>query len=407
MLALTMIVSAAGFLYAHATLVRAEPAPDARLAVGPKRVWLLFSEPLESGLARVSLTSANGATTPLTAAGDPHDVHAIAAPLPALAPGGYRVTWRIVSADGHPVDGTYAFSVGDTVRAAPPAPIATDVHEDAMVASGAGEVPVIPAVLRALALGALMALAGLLYFETTGAGASARTTRLANTLAVAAPVLLALHAAAWARHILPDHRLTSDSLATVLSGGIGQVEAWRTGLALLSLWALLLARRPRWSLAFAALALIASGASGHSAAIQPLWAMPARALHLLAGAMWIGGVLHLVASNRADEHFMREARRVSGIATAAVIIVAGSGVLQSLLFLPTPLAVLGSSYGTLVLAKVAGLVVLLAFGAHHRFRMVRNAGAPDAFGGTLRAELAVMTVVTALGAVLAYVSPPL
>jgi putative copper export protein len=253
-----------------------------------------------------------------------------------------------------------------------------------------------------------MALAGLLYFETMGVGARESGSALANMLSIAAPLLLALHAAAWAQHMLPDHQLTADSLALAMGSDVGRVEAWRVGLAVLAPWALLLARRPRLALLFATLSLAASGASGHSAAIQPMWAIPARSLHLLAGALWIGGVLHLVASLRDDAALIeREAQRVSGVALIAVLVVAASGVLQALLFLPSPSAVLGSSYGTLLLAKVAGLLLLAAFGARHRLRMVRDRRAPEEFSFSLRAELAVMAVVTALGAVLAYVSPPI
>ena len=61
---------------------------------------LVFSEPLEPGLARLALVGPGG-TTALAAAADPRDAYAIVAPVEDhLAPGAYRVLWRVVSADG-------------------------------------------------------------------------------------------------------------------------------------------------------------------------------------------------------------------------------------------------------------------------------------------------------------------
>ena len=37
----------------------------------------------------------------------------VTASLPALDPGGYVVTWRVVSADSHPIGGAFTFAVGD------------------------------------------------------------------------------------------------------------------------------------------------------------------------------------------------------------------------------------------------------------------------------------------------------
>ncbi|HUR57123.1 MAG TPA: copper resistance CopC family protein, partial [Opitutaceae bacterium] len=59
--------------WAHATLVSAEPAVNATLAAAPTRLRLVFSEPLEPGLAHVTLVGAGGAATRIAVVGDPHD----------------------------------------------------------------------------------------------------------------------------------------------------------------------------------------------------------------------------------------------------------------------------------------------------------------------------------------------
>jgi putative copper export protein len=108
--------------------------------------------------------------------------------------------------------------------------------------------------------------------------------------------------------------------------------------------------------------------------------------------------------------FSRDASRVSSVALAAVLLVAASGVVQGLLFLPSPLDVFRSAYGVVTLAKVAGLLVLVVFGAHHRYRVLpRLISAPETprrFAITLRRELLVLVAVALLGGLLAYIPPP-
>jgi copper transport protein len=337
-------------------------------------------------------------------------VHAIIAPVGTLGPGAYRLRWRVVSADGHPVEGSFAFWVGASqTQAAPDSAAAID--EPATWGPTFKGAPLIPSTLRGVGLGSLMALGGLLLLLSFFGAPSKRATRVANWLALVAAVFLSLHLAAWILNVTPAHSFAGDSATTVLASRVGKVELWRTGLAVLALWAVWLARRPRLALVIVTAALLVSGGSGHSAAIQPFWAMPAKATHLLAGAAWLGGLLWLLVTDRSDARsFAHEASRVSAIALTSVILVTLSGVVQAWLFLPSPWDVFRSSYGAVVLAKIAGLVVLIAFGAVHRYRALpgleRDATMPGRFATSLGREIGVMFIVVLLGGLLAYLSPP-
>jgi copper transport protein len=358
--------------------------------------------------------------------GDPRDVHAVIAPMAPLAPGNYRVEWRVVSADGHPVDGKFVFAITDTTLgvqpALPPTPEPeTEPEPEAEVWGPAlFGAPVVAAVLRGAALGSLIALAGLLLYHArsqpnAAQRSDARLRSLTTTFAVAAPVLLVAHLIVWLIGTSPDRTFDAEWITATLAASVGQVEVWRTGLALLALWAWALARRPALALLLAAAALAASGAVGHSAAIQPAWGIPSKAIHLLASAVWLGGLLWLVVRPASDDVnlFAADAERVSANALAAVIAVAFTGVVQTRLFLPSWGALTSSPYGWLALAKTAGLLVLVGFGAYHRQRvMPRIAAAARAATdvATLRSsvarEIAVMAVVILLGGLLAYVPPP-
>ena len=435
-LAFLVLVAASAAAFAsrpamHASLVSSEPAAKSHLATAPARIRLVFSEPIEGKLSRITLARSGGTPFAVPAAGDPRDVHAVIAPSDSLTPGAYKLEWRIVSADGHPVDGNFAFAIGDTTlgsnapAAVAPAPTDTQPtpelqpeEPDVDFGPTMAGAPLIPGVLRGLGLGALLATGGLLlYLALAPAGAAQRgCPRLrAITLrfGIASAVLIVAHLVAWLVHTSPDQTLTADWASSALGTTVGQIELWRTGLAVLALWALALARRYGIALAFIAASLAVSGAVGHPAAMEPFVAIPAKAIHLLASGVWLGGLLWLVIRPTKDtaELFRDDTLRVSTFALVAIIAVAFTGVLQTWLFLPTIRDVLTSPYGWFVVAKTAGLFALAGFGAYHRKRLIPQLAAA-AEGGvvTMRTwvarEIWVMLAVILLGGLLAYVPPP-
>src|SRR5678815_821883 len=265
----------------HATLVSSEPAADSHLASPPTRVRLVYSEPIEGKLAKVTIVPATAAPIVLRAGADPRDVHAVIAPVDALGPGTYKVEWRVVSADGHPVDGTFSFTVGDTTVSAPAAPLTPPQpaqpaprEEPEVWGPAAFGAPIIPAMLRGAGLGALMAATGLLLFmagakPNAAQRGDARVRSATTAFAIAAPVLLGVHLVTWLINTSPDLKFDPAWAASALTTTVGQIELWRVGLTILALWAWWLARRTRLALAFAAGAVVVSGAVGHPAAIAP------------------------------------------------------------------------------------------------------------------------------------------
>lgn len=404
--------AARGVLFAHAMLVSSEPAGESVVTVSPARVRLVFSEEIEPSLAHIAIVGSNGRVDRLSVAGDPHDVDAVIAAVRPLSAGAYRIVWHVVSADGHPVGGSFVFWIG--AKAGSPPPDVTDDERSLNSVWGptVAAAPLVPALLRGLAVGVTMALAGLLFFVTLAGHESLPIAdeRLVRALAVASPLLLAVHALAWSMNAAPDHRLTSGAITNAIGSTVGRIELWRLGLALLALWALWLVRRPWLALLFAAGAIVLSGATGHSAAISPPVAVPARALHLLAASAWLGGLLWLIACRRMPiERFASETRRVSTVALWASLVVAASGIGMAAVFLSSPRDMVDSAYGAVLIAKVLGLLALMAFGAYHRFRVMpalaRQSATPARMTVTVRRELATMVVVIILGGVLAYVPP--
>jgi putative copper resistance protein D len=143
-----------------------------------------------------------------------------------------------------------------------------------------------------------------------------------------------------------------------------------------------------------------------------MWAIPFKAIHLIALALWMGGLSWIVLRERADsERLASDTVRVSTIALWAVVAVTISGIVQTLMLVQT-IAGIRSAYGVVVVAKVAGLVILVAFGAYHRRRLVgaiasRGELAIATLRSSVARELSVFCVVILLGGFLAYLSPPI
>ena len=416
----------------HATLLRSEPAKDSTVAT-PARVYLVFSEEVEPSLGGIRLVGPGGQVVTLKTAGDPRNVSALLAPVPVpLAPGHWRVEWRIVSEDGHPIDGDFDFTVAgggdgsatsampavpdeshDTASAAPGerAVPSDSVSAASSPASALKKVPVVAATLRGLGVGVLTALLGLLGFldARRDPARQPRAERFASVLAIAAAVALGLHLVVWALAV-SHGSLGGDQMAAVLASRVGRMELARAALALLACWALVIARRHRLAMAFAVGALLVSAATGHSAAIHSAWTIPAHALHLFALAAWLGGLLWLLVLERTSvEVVVTEAQRVSSLALAGVIVVSITGLVQTKFFIGEWGELVRSTYGFFALVKVAGLGVLVLFGAYHRFRVMprlAEAGTADRFARSLRTEVMVLSLVVLIGGLLAYIPPP-
>lgn len=106
---------------AHAALVGTDPADGARLDVAPTEVSLGFNENIATP-AFVVITAPDG-TRVKTGTVKAIDKTVTAAVAPVDLKGTYSMSYRVVSSDGHPVEGTTTFDVatGSTVKQVAPA----------------------------------------------------------------------------------------------------------------------------------------------------------------------------------------------------------------------------------------------------------------------------------------------
>lgn len=400
-LSLFVLVATPGVASAHASLVSTSPSNGSSEAVGPSRVLLDFNGGVSAspGGVRVFDSQARRVDDGRVSS-VPGDDSRVVAELPGPLPdGGYVVTWRVVSADSHPIHGAFTFTVG-TATASDPGLVDRLLTED----GGDRGTGIAFAIARVVMFAGLLLATGFVAFVALVDRRSVH--RRMGTVFVgiaaagtAASILLqGPYGAALGVGSVFDASLLADTLDTRY-GAMGALRL----LLLAALIAVLVAmRRHNWRGLAGAAALLTAGLaatislSGHAiSGPVPGLAVPADVLHLVAAGAWAGGVvvaLFVVRDAAA-------ARRFSRLATWCVGVVIATGAFQTWRQVGNLDALTSTDYGRILLVKLAAaaLVVAVAWFAH---RLVhKNLDEPQAAIGRLRrflvaeAALAVVVVV--------------
>jgi copper transport protein len=371
---------------AHATVVTTTPADGARLDAAPAEVSVEFDEDVSLGAGYARVLGADGRRVDTGAPGV-RDGRLTVPLREGLPEGSYVVTWRVVSADSHPVSGAWSFVVGNGELIPP------TVADDGAAAPGIA-VPL----AAARWLGYLGLVLGLgvpvflllcwpagwavpLMWRLTGAG----------LVAVAVGGLLQLllqgpYAAGAGLGALTDPQL----LATTSGSAYGVVLLLRVLLAALLAAVLLGVRRsgraPGRGLLVAgtvlgpALVLTVAGVGHPVAGSLPVLAVAVTAVHVAAMSCWLGGLVALLAGVLSHEVppaalrpvLLRWSPLAAGLVTALVL----SGVLQSVREVGSPSALVQTAYGWLLLGKVAVVVLVLVAAALSRDWVQTRLGGP-------------------------------
>jgi hypothetical protein len=128
---------------AHNVLVGSTPTAGSSLAAGPSRVELDFNAPVQRGADVITVIGPDGnhweRTENATVNGD-----SVSTDVSPLGPAGqYKIGYRIISADGHPVSGEVTFTLTAAGSGKPVAPAANQAGTSAAGnSSGGGGIPV-------------------------------------------------------------------------------------------------------------------------------------------------------------------------------------------------------------------------------------------------------------------------
>ncbi|MET0728648.1 MAG: copper resistance protein CopC [Acidimicrobiales bacterium] len=415
-LGLALVVASAAPAAAHASLISVDPADGARLDESPATVTLTFSEPVSTDLGGVRVLDGDGERVDAGAARTDGSVVRVDL-QPNLAEGTYVISYRVVSADGHPVRGGSVFGVGD---------VAVDAGALGRVAGSDDRVwEVVGGVGRLLAYaGVLVAAGGGLFLVVAHRHGAERATLVrfvrraalvgAVGVLVALPVQAALGTGQGPLSLFDD-----GVLADVADDGVGLSLL----LALLGL-ALVVVGLERWAPVAAAGALLAAGsfaATGHTrAGDTAAVATVTDVAHLEAAAAWGGGLVVLWLTLRLRRRAGTEGDavetgevvvRFSQMATVAIVVVGVTGAVLGWNEVRALSALTSTGYGLFLIAKVAAVGAVACLGAYNHFRLVPAIQAGKARSGlarlqqTLRLEALALVLVAALTSVLVVMTP--
>jgi copper transport protein len=390
---LAVLVTPAGPASAHAALLQSDPQSGAVLPSLPVEAVLTFTEPVRIVPQKIHVIGPDGRKvdggTPTTNGPQLH------IPIkPTTERGTYLVSFRIISADSHPIAGAIPFSVGAPSANAPNA-TSNETPTDPLVTTLLGG-------SRYVGYAGLALLAGPALFLTLLW--PRRLSRRGPLHVVRIGIgLIALSSLAEQYLQAPYHAGTglfgasAADLQEVFNSQYGAAHLVRIGVlaALLVLLPVFVNRPPGadgrigWTdrALVAILAIVGFATwplSGHPAATSvPVITTLADVAHLGAMAVWIGGLVTLFG------FVLRQAnaRELAAIlpvwsrwATIAVAVLVTAGTAQALVSLGSPRGLYGTLYGRLLMIKVGILAVVLAVAWYSRrlaLGRLREAGADD------------------------------
>ncbi len=424
---------------AHAAPIGATPAPGSVIGSSPSEVTVTFSEPVTPVEGRVQVIAPNGEriSGKVTLEGTTLRIPVRQAEKPL---GTYLISFRVISADSHPVGGAISFSVGapserpeapsETVRTHPTVEVAVPVFKSIGYAGvtliagpalflaflwprGRSRAGALKAVRAGLALTAIASLGALTTYAQQGSGTPLWTLSAAELTETVTSefglLLMGRLVILGALTVLLPPLLrraprTVREPARVLAGA-GGPDVTETPPA---------PREKKTPISgYAVLALSAAGLAtwpltGHAVA-APMAGVTVTAgvVHMAAMAVWIGGLVTLTVFLLRGTH-----QRVLGVilpvwsrwAAIAVLWLVFAGAIQAVVQMGKLSALWETGYGKLLVAKLvitAGVLVAAAFAR----RMVLNRAAVAGLRRTVGIEVAAGVVILAISSVLVQVDP--
>jgi copper transport protein len=406
---LVAFLLAAAPAFGHAILLSSDPKDGAVIAAAPSEITLTFNEPVQPIVLR--LIAPTGTQAPLTAFKIEGNRLIIVSPQ-AIGDGTHALSWRVISADGHPIGGSVVFAIGT-----PSAP-------RAFLADGGADRQVRAAIWltrAALLVGLFIGIGGSLFHVSVGTETAmqpaARATIVAAivTGAVAVPLSIGLQGLDVLLRPLP---------------GLLDATTWRAGyftsygtaatiaaIALLSAYCSLHLRNRPIRIVLVGIAVIALGAmfiaTGHVTTAEPRAVSRfALLVHVVCIAFWVGALAQLLILMQKETCDVgRAVKRFSRIIPLPVAALIASGAIVAVFQLDRVDALWRTDYGNVLTIKLAILLAVFGIAAVNRFVLTPAllGGSDQArrqFSGTLIAELALVLMVLAIVALWRFTPPP-
>jgi copper transport protein len=404
---------------AHAQLEETSPADGEVVDVPPAEVAVYFNEPVSPPTGALRVFDNSGQRVDL---GHVRQIDG-GAGLEVDLEGGltdntYIATWRVESADGHPISGAFVFYVGEPGEAPD-----QSVVESLLGSSGDRTVAVLAGVLRWTAYVASLAAIGVFVFgariSRTSQGLLGRLLRVSCWVGILASLAQIPTHALLATGLGVDALLAGPVWTDAITSSVGVASLIRTaGFA-----AMLVASATwgwYWGLSSVLLLVAAEVATGHTRSTDPVWlAMSVDAVHVLTAAVWFGGIASLVivvpSLRRSDEPVAAAdaVARFSTVAGWVVLALGVTGLVLAWTQVRVAEATTSTPYGWTLITKIAAVLAVLGLAAYNRRALVPairgNGGSAESawrrLHNTIRWELVGLAAVVGITAVLVNLEP--
>jgi len=411
-----------GIASAHATVESSSPADGQTLPTSPSEVSVTFSEPVSTASGGLSILNADGNHVDAGKSQVTNGRTLVTEIPQSLSDGTYVATYRVLSADGHPVSGSFLFGVGSGAvdRSAQPQSSGDRLWE------------IIGGISRALMYLAALIAAGVAFFlafihdHDADRWRIVPFVRIGSILALFSAIGVVMSQAALLTGKGAGAITDTNVLRDVLNQNLGwSLALLMIGLAVVHLSTDITKKVVSQSFAFyGGLAVTISFAVwGHATELAPrAVSLVADAVHATAAALWLGGLIGLVMilSLRSAETVRSTAgiiSRFSLMAFWSVIVLAIAGLTLTITGSDASLhAIVTTTWGQLVLAKVGLTLIVVIIAAWNRRTLVPSLTTPTettndlsirwaTLRRTVRTEALLLVVVVCLTAVLVNIPP--
>lgn len=407
--ALTAVPSA----FAHAILQESSPSNNSVVRTSPKTVSLRFNEAVETAFGSIRVYDCGGGRVDSGKILRPSKDSVAVRIDRKLGQGTYTVTWRVISADSHPVAGAFVFNVKKANAGS---------CKQVFGAKTPGTINALFKFMRGLDFALILLVVGgaIALAIVLRSAAPELRTRLYRILAglsfglvVTAALCIVVQGAVAGGFGLGE-AFRWDTVHSVLQTRFGRAFLWQMGVAIVvGAMALMASRLRRLELLplLALLLLPTISAAGH-ARTSGTTALFLDVIHIAAASTWVGGlgftVLALLLAG-ADRWPLasRAVPRFSILAVVSVATLIVAGTLRGYQEVRAFHGLWDTTYGQLLLVKIALVLPLLALGAYNnRYavprlkRQIASVVEQRRFLRAAGAELAIMAAVVGVTAVL-------
>jgi copper transport protein len=399
--------------FAHAVLLGSTPKANEMIATSPKELVLNFNENVGPIFFKVLDKSGKE----VGAAGEiKTDGNNLILPLGQELPNGtYVLTYRVISADTHPVGATFGFSVGEPMADLSQMKASTEPAKTSWTLAVAFN--------RWVLYSAMLLAAGSALFTLliqTPATVTASTFNLGKSAAAVAAITYVLSVGfggaemvlggagallsgdTWARGLqstlTPSAAIGIPAMLVLIYGFTGGIERPKNG-----------------ALTVGAVAAVGSFlVTGHAATAPPVWMMATVvAVHLFCSAFWFGALYPLYKTTQiADANAAGTVMHKFSIwAMYSVALIVLSGLVISAVQVQSPGNLTTTAYGSGLLRKLALVAVILALATYNKFILTPALQKGDDSGAirirrTIRIEFVIYIFILGAAMTLTLTTPP-